>query len=281
VQGPGPRLQHRRFERALSPARAKIDRPLDNPSHVTRSPHLRSAARQPRGFRLGVLLLALWSTAGALGCGPQGATPMPEPPSIDGGRIGPGLLGVIALSEPHQVPIVGEPGAATPGATLRALNLDLDLPVVSATVAPDGSFSTAVLASTGNELRFQAVREGMRSTPADFLYTSAGGDQLTASQRFACLALSPGFELDLPVSGSARLRIENSCDGALTVATPRFRSGGRFTLDSSLPLEIPAGGEGTLDLRLASPGAEDVLFLDVAQGAQTLRYPVGLFSATE
>ena len=66
----------------------------------------------------------------------------------------------------------------------------------------------------------------------------------------------------------------------VTVANPRFRSGGRFTLDSSLPIEVPAGGQGSLDL-LASPGAEDVLFLDLTQGAQTLRYPVGLFSAAE
>jgi hypothetical protein len=244
---------------------------------VTRPPYFRSA-RWPRGFRLGALLLALWSTAGALGCG---ATPMPEPPSLDGGRIGPGPVGIVALSEPHNVPIAGAPGAATPGATLRALNLDLDLPAVSATVAPDGSFSSSVLASAGNELRFQAVLEGMRSAPADLLYTSQGGDQLTPSPRLDCLRLTPGFDLDLPASGSARLRIENSCAGAATLASPRFRSGGRFALDTSLPLEIPAGGEGNLDVRLTSPAAEDVLFFDVTQGTQTLRYPIGLFAAQQ
>jgi hypothetical protein len=224
------------------------------------------------------MLLAL-STAGALGCGPQGATPMPEPPSIDGGRIGPGPLGIVALSEPHLVPIEGAPGAATAGATLRAINLDLDVPVVSATVAADGSFTTSVLASAGNELRFQALLQGGRSAPADFVYTSAGGDQLTPSQRFACLALSPGFDLDLSASGSASLRLENSCAGGVTLASPRLRSGGSFALDPALPLVIPAGGEGSLELRLTSPGAEDVLFLDVTQGTQTLRYPIGLFPA--
>jgi hypothetical protein len=224
------------------------------------------------------LLLVLWSTAGALGCG---ATPMPEPPSIDGGRIGPAPVGVIALSEPHQVPIAGQPGAVTPGATLRAINLDRDVPVVSATVAADGSFSSSVLASNGDELRLQALLGGMRSAPADFLYTSMGGDQLTPSPRFACLALSPGYDLDVPASGSARLHIENACDGAVTVTNPRFRSGGRFTVDTPLPLDIPAGGEGALDVRLTSPGAEDVLFLDLTQGTQTLRYPVGLFAAQQ
>jgi hypothetical protein len=204
---------------------------------------------------------------------------MPEPPSIDGGRIVPGPIGIVVLSEPHQVPIAGAPGAATPGATLRAINLDLELPVVSAAVAADGSFSTSVLASSGNELRFQALLQGLRSAPADFLYTSADGDQLAPSQRFDCLALSPGFDLDVPASGSARLRVDSSCDGTVTLSNPRFRSGGRFALDPALPLEIPAGGEGSLELRLTSPGAEDVLFLGVTQGTQTLRYPIGLFAA--
>lgn len=241
---------------------------------MTRPPVL-PAACWLRGFRLGALLLTLWSAAGTLGCG---ATPMPEPPSIDGGLIGPGPMGIIALSEPHQVPIAGQPGAATPGATLRAINLDREVPIVSATVAADGSFSSSVLASNGDELRFQALLGGMRSLPSDFLYTSLGGDQLTPSPRFGCLALSPGFDLDVPASGSARLRIENSCDSAVSLATARFRSGGSFTLDTLLPLDIPAGGKGTLDVRLTAPVAEDVLFVDVTQGTQTLRYPIGLFS---
>jgi hypothetical protein len=206
---------------------------------------------------------------------------MPEPPSIDGGRISPGPLGIIALSEPHELPVAGAPGAATPGATLRALNLDREVPIVSGPVAADGSFNTSLLASSGDELRFQALLAGMRSLPADFLYASAGGDQLVPSSRLDCLALSPGFDLDVPASGSARLRIENSCARTVTLASPRFRSGGRFTLDAALPLEIAAGSEASLDVRVtpAASGAEDVLFIDVQQGTQPLRYPIGLFAA--
>jgi hypothetical protein len=204
---------------------------------------------------------------------------MPEPPSIDGGRIGPGLLGISILSEPHAVPIAGQPGAATPGAVVRVLNLDLDLPPVSATAAADGSFETSVLASAGNELRLQALRQGQRSEPADFLYTSDLGDQLTPSPRHDCLTLSPGFDLDIPPNGTTSLQLQNDCSEPITFDTPRFRSGGAFTLDTPLPLSVPAGGAGQLTLRVsaATGAAEDVLFVDVTRAAQTLRYPIGLF----
>jgi hypothetical protein len=203
---------------------------------------------------------------------------MPEPPSIDGGRIGPGMATISVLSEPHAVPIAGEPGAASAGAVVRVLNLDLALPAVSATAAADGSFAISVLASAGNELRFQAVRQGQRSAPADFLYSSEAGDQLTPSPRHDCLTLSAGFDLDLPPSGAAVLQLRNGCSEPITFDAPRFRSGGAFTLDTPLPLVVPAGGVGELAVRLTADAAEDVLFVDATRATRTLRYPIGLFS---
>ncbi|MEO8182663.1 MAG: hypothetical protein ABI895_27840 [Deltaproteobacteria bacterium] len=205
---------------------------------------------------------------------------MPEPPSIDGGRIGPGILGPTVLSDERLVPIAGERGAATAGAVVRVLNLDLALPAVSATAAADGSFETSILASSGNELRFQALRQGQRSAPVDFLYASDGGDLLTPSPRYDCLTLSPGFDLDVPPSGAATLQLQNGCPEPISFDAPRFRSGGAFTLDTPLPLVIAAGGEGELELRrTAANGApEDVFFVDATRAAQTLRYPIGLFS---
>ena len=89
---------------------------------MSRSPHSPSATRSSRAFRRAALGLALWFAASVVGCG---ATPMPEPPSLYGDHIGPGPMGISTLSEPHQVRVAGAPGAATPGSTLRALNLDL------------------------------------------------------------------------------------------------------------------------------------------------------------
>ena len=205
---------------------------------------------------------------------------MPEPPSLDGGRIGPAPLGITVLTEPHPVPIAGAPGAATAGSVVRVLNLDLDLPAVSATAAADGSFQTSVLASAGNELRFEALLEGQRSAPADFIYTSSEGDQLTASPRYDCLTLSPGFDVEVPAGGAASLRIGNECSEPVTLGAASFRGGGSFEVATPLPLVIAAGAAGELELRLiaTSGAAEDVLFLPIMRGAQTLRYPFGLFT---
>jgi hypothetical protein len=206
---------------------------------------------------------------------------MPEPPSIDGVLIGLAPVAITVLSEPHPVSIAGEPGAATAGAVVRVLNLDLDLPAVTATAATDGSFATSVLASAGNELRFEAVQQDQRSAPADLLYTSEGGDQLSPSPRYDCLSLVPGFDLDVPVSGTASLQLHNGCPEPITFDVPRFRSSGDFTLDTPLPLVVPAGAVGELQLRLtvATGAAEDVLFVDASRATQTLRYPIGLFRA--
>jgi hypothetical protein len=206
---------------------------------------------------------------------------MPEPPSIDGGRIGPGMVSISVLSEPHAVPLAGEPGAASAGAVVRVLNLDLELPAVSATAATDGSFAISVLASAGNELRFEAIRQGQRSAPADFLYTSGAGDQLSPSPRHDCLTLSPGFDLDVPPTGAATLQLDNGCSESITIDAPRFRSGGAFTLDTPLPLVVAAGGAEEIELRqsAATAAAEDVLFVDATRAARTLRYPIGLFRA--
>jgi hypothetical protein len=207
---------------------------------------------------------------------------MPEPPSLDGGLISPAAVGIIPLSEPRAVPIAGEPGAATPGSVVRVLNLDLDPPSVSASAASDGSFSTTVLASDGNELRFQAVQQGVRSAPVDFIFSSEGGDQLTPSPRHDCITLEPGFDLDVG-SGAATLRIQSSCPDAVRIDSPRFRVGGSFELVTPLPI-IVTNAEATLEFRLANtaaPASEDILFVDVTTGARTLRYPIGLFAAEE
>ncbi|MEY4548265.1 MAG: hypothetical protein RL685_4460 [Pseudomonadota bacterium] len=236
----------------------------------------------PRGLvcRGGALLCAL----GLVACGPQpqGATPMPEPPSIDGSLIGPSLAPgpISVLSDPQPVRLAGRAGAATPLAQVQALNLDGAQPPVSVAAGADGSFQLTVLASSGDELRFQVRQGGERSAPVDFIYSYDSGDVLTASPRHACVALLPGFELEL-ATARASVRFQNDCAAPIQLAAPRFRAGADFALLTPLPQVVAAGESLAVELELRNPPPpprEDVWFVDVTLGSTLLRYPIGVFA---
>jgi hypothetical protein len=211
---------------------------------------------------------------------------MPEPPSLDGGLIGLAPVGIVVLSEPRLLPIAGQPGAATPGASVRVIDLDTRDPGVSTTAASDGSFALTVPVRSGDELRLQAQTDSARSEPVDLIYRSVEPvDTLEPSPRHDCVTLDPGFEVAFAGSASRSLRVQNACSGPIVLAAPRFRlDGADFELESVLPLTLPAGSEGRLDLTRLSPtppAREDVLFVDVSLADQVLRYPIGLFAPGE
>ena len=67
--------------------------------------------------RLSKLLIAFGLLS--IACeGPRGASPLPEPPAIDGSRIGVGN-GIAPVSVPTDIEFVGERASASPGAVLR------------------------------------------------------------------------------------------------------------------------------------------------------------------
>jgi hypothetical protein len=240
--------------------------------HPTRSPRTVSA-----------LAAAVVCSLAATRCGPQVATPMPEPPSIDGGKIGPDVAAVVALSEPHPLAIVGEAGAVTPGSIVRVLNLDETDAAVSAQADADGAFELTVMVSTGDELRFQAVEGSVRSEPVDFIHGGlAAADALSPSPRHPCVVLQPGLELRYGELGPRPLRVLNDCADPLSLAEPRFRlGGGEFELESELPLTVAPTSEATLDislLELPPPAREDVLFIELSVAGETIRYPIGLYA---
>ncbi len=229
------------------------------------------------------LAVAMVCSLGATQCGPQVATPMPEPPTIDGRKIGPELDVVTALSEPHPLSIVGDIGAVTPGSIVRVLNLDETSAPVSAQADAEGAFEITVMVSTGDELRFQAVQGGVRSEPIDFIHGGlAAAAALTPSPRHACVVLQPGLELRYGELGPLPLRVLNDCAEPLSLAAPLFRLGtGEFELESELPLVLPPASEATLDVALLEPpppAREDVLFIELSLGGETIRYPIGLYA---
>jgi hypothetical protein len=208
---------------------------------------------------------------------------MPEPPSLDGSLIGPSLLPgptINVLSDPEPVRLAGRAGAATPGAQVQVLDLDGAQPPVTATVGADGSFEVTVLASGGDELRFQVRQRGERSVPVDFIYASDTEDLLTPSPRHACVVLQPGFEVEL-AAGRASVRLQNDCPALIQLASPRFRIGADFALLTALPLVVASGEFVALEIELRNPpppAREDIWFVDVTLGSSPLRYPIGVFA---
>jgi len=208
---------------------------------------------------------------------------MPEPPSLDPGLIGVAPVGITVLSEPRLLPIEGQPGAATPGAVVRVMDIDTRDPAVSTTAGSDGSFTLSVPVRNGDELRLQAQTDSARSAPVDLIYRAVElVDTLEPSPRHECVTLDPGFELDFSGAVRRSLRVQNTCSGPIVLSAPRFRlDGADFELESVLPLTLPAGSEDLLDLTLLRPpppAREDVLLVDIALADQVLRYPVGLYA---
>jgi hypothetical protein len=208
---------------------------------------------------------------------PGVATPLPEPPSLDARKIT--APEVTPVTAPSPVEIVGAVGAATARAVVRATNLDTTDPAVTTTADDNGAFHITIMASGGNELRVQAIAGNERSAPLDLTYTAG---RIAPSVRSACVALSPGFELDFSSSGPVRLTFTNSCADAITLANPRLRLGlTDFQLTTALPLSIGTGASSPLDVTYARTDAgdrEDVLFVTITVAGQDLRYPITLFA---
>lgn len=213
-------------------------------------------------------------------CGPEGASPMPEPPALEIGDVGPS--DVYPLVSPNPVTFEGAPGAATNATLLRVTDLDGTAPVVVTTVRPDGSFSISLAVNPNDELRFQAVSDTARGAPVDVTYV-ANPPALVPVVRPACVELDPGYELDFPAASGKAIGIVNHCAAAIALGTPTTRLAlGDFVVTAAAA-SIPVGGTANLTVAFAPTGAgqrEDVLFLPIDVAGRTVRYPVTLFGPT-
>lgn len=205
------------------------------------------------------------------------ATPLPEPPAVDGERI---HLPELSPASSGRITIVGDPRSVSPGATVRVTNLETtDEPFVAA-VESDGSFAIDVEAEPGDELRLDAVnREGRSEESFDYLVA----DPLLPSPRHDCLALVPNFVVAFAGSSDSRdLLIQNFCDSAAIIDDARARRQlPEFTLSTELPLTVEPGGRARIELNFAATSdeeREDILFLDVDVGGEAIRYPIGLYA---
>jgi hypothetical protein len=221
-------------------------------------------------------------TAGAIACGPGAATPMPEPPSIDVNRVGNGEE-VYPLTGPAPIALLGDVGAAPPHATVRVLNLDDTREAVATTADAEGRFSLEIIASAGEELRFEARTSGGFAEPVDArVKDDLSG--VTPSQHPECFVLETGRALEVTAGATAAVRMTNECAGEVTLDDVRLRLGtAGFSFEAPTPLSVAPGASATVDVEL-TPGttpAQDVLFLDVVIDGMAERYPVSLRASGE
>jgi hypothetical protein len=214
----------------------------------------------------------------ALGCsGPRDATPLPEPPALNPDKIGISV-GLIPASD--TIWISAEASAAPANAIVRVTNLESNGPAVATTATSSGAFQIQVPGGVGDELRFQVLVGEQRSAPVDLIYENGTPNAFTKSPRYACVSLSPGFELLFPSAGSQDLTLRSACSGTLVVSNPRQRRPtAAFSLSTTLPLDVSAGGTGSLSVAFSGAvGAEleDTLFVDLTSDGTTLRYPITL-----
>lgn len=212
------------------------------------------------------------------------ATPLPEPPAAapDLGRVTAAeSVGPLSSEEGAiQVSFVGGAGAADPSSTLRVTNLDASGPATATRVGRDGSFRIDVLLHVGDELRFETVRDGTRSSPSDAL---AQEDGLLASSRFECVQVTPGLSLRVDGGESRDWTVRNECDGPILAAPAGFRVGDRgFAVADSAPLTVAPGASQRFRIiadDTVTAGAEDVWFVNLSVGGETVRYPVTIYAA--
>jgi len=217
-------------------------------------------------------LSTLWLVAGC------SISPVPEPP------VTPPTLDTtvgVAACATCDAPFIlqGAPGAVRDGTRIWAVNLDQTTPPVIADVAADGSYKLAMIGESGNEVRLQARRDDVRSTPVDVVL---GNDSplKNASRPFAdCFRVITDLDFGLQSPGSKVTRsitLTQSCAAPLTVSRIALRapSAALTFVAPSTPLVLASGAPLSIDVSYsASSGStdEEVLLVETSAPSKDRR----------
>ena len=213
--------------------------------------------------------------------------PVPEPPSIQSVE-GPQVDHVVLAPDPmmasDDLDVLGGPGAAEAGDQIWVVNLDNTQAPSVVTVQADGSFTLKLHGLSGDELRLQARRGGLRSAPMDVVVpASAGPAQFAVRPLADCLLLDPPLELSLPAPDgatppSASIAVENRCGTDVVIESVGLRAPTSSFVVEPLSPTIPDQGVAQIMAHAyGSPGDEAVLLLRILS-PQAERRPVTLFS---
>jgi hypothetical protein len=228
----------------------------------------------------GVAGCALFAMPLVTGCGPGGATPIPEPlgahgpvRDLDSSNIS------VKPADSGMLEITGSAATTSGGVTVSILDLDSTDPPSLTVSGADGSFDLEVHIKDGDEVRLQTTNGAIHSDPYDFEYQAPF--TLLESAIADCLQVLPALSIEVRSGSQASLTIRNSCplDAVLTSDRLRTNNGG-FALMTALPITIPVGEQRAILLAAKSGSSpqSDVLFLDTTFATTAKRYAISVFS---
>jgi hypothetical protein len=218
--------------------------------------------------------------------------PQPEPPPAQP-HVVPTLLSAEPASPAAMTggSLSGAPGAVSPGATIRAYNLDTSLPPSETIAAPDGSFEMLLDMLPGDEVRLQATLDGARSKPLDVVIGETVGVPSPASRPFAaCLTTADEISFGVIPQGSdvdRSVTLSNACAVDVTLSAIEMRRpvAGLGVVTDALPIVVEAGSSYAWTVRVQVPPGtsgeiEDVLIVEV-DAPERNRRPVTLRADVE
>ena len=201
--------------------------------------------------------------------------PQPEPPPAQPDVV-PALLSAEPASPAAMTggSLSGAPGAVSPGATLRAYNLDTSQPPSETIAAPDGSFQMLLDMLPGDEIRLQATLEGARSKPLDVVIGEIVGVPSPAPRPFAaCLTTADEISFGVLPQGSdveRSVTLSNACEVDITLSAIEMRRpvAGLGVVTDAPPIVLEAGSSYAWTVRVQVPPGtsgeiEDVLIVEV------------------
>jgi hypothetical protein len=216
----------------------------------------------------------------AVGCG---VDPLPEPPGPGPELIG-GFEGGVCTECDGQARLAGGPGSVLDADSIWVVNLDRGAPPVVVPVADDGSFGLLLHAIEGDEIRIQARRDELRSTPRDLVVPLDGALEDAHRPLADCFVLPPELafaDTDIGDTTSQTVRIEHSCAAPLQLDAVVLRAPTSDYVVSApaLPIVLAAGEFVDVAIDFSPPGAglrEEVLLVEVSQ-PEVDRRPITLF----
>jgi hypothetical protein len=223
--------------------------------------------------RLGhIAACLLWLIAGC------SISPVPEPPVTQPTLDGRVDIGSCATCD-GPLFLQGGPGAVGDATTIWAVDLDQTTAPAFAGVASDGSYKLYMDGNVGDEIRLQARRGELRSTPVDIVVGNDSPLALAPRPLADCFKVITDLVFGSQLAGAKTSRaivLTQTCGAPLTLSRIALRvASSAFILTApATPVALESGAELTVEVSYtAQPGAvdEEILLVETSAPSKDRR----------